>query len=351
MKDTENIQLSSAQAVYLANCLLAGKANYGTGLMADDDEADVEASSFILASRGIDPALPHRAAHIGKETLCSHRGVRATRRRLGLFLQELGAVLAVDNQPEPEAEPAQEAVEAAIDALREMESDAAVDAAVERVKANPPKVMNPLIKPPAPPLIGRWHHGRGVLVCGTVQVAREDFDTNPAEEFKTELLDWICATLNAWQSPQAVWTREPILARVEIKDTDAREAIKRAMSVAPGVEDYRGTGDQFGPYGPQLRLARETIRSIATAARTIIERLTRAPSRGHTFTWPEIKPLADALAIVPYRPSDIGPRKPLRPMHALNPKAFECPQCHRTFDMTTAEIFPTLCPECEAQQP
>jgi hypothetical protein len=50
---------------------------------------------------------------------------------------------------------------------------------------------------PDAPLSGDWHHGNGVLVCGTVRIAREDFDTNPAESFKTEMFDWMCETLNA----------------------------------------------------------------------------------------------------------------------------------------------------------
>jgi hypothetical protein len=46
------------------------------------------------------------------------------------------------------------------------------------------------------PLAGRWHHGNGVIVCGSLRIAREDFDTSPSEEVKAEILDWICDTLN-----------------------------------------------------------------------------------------------------------------------------------------------------------
>ena len=42
----------------------------------------------------------------------------------------------------------------------------------------------------------RWHHGNGVLVCGTVRIATADFDTNPPQEFQTRMFDWICQTLN-----------------------------------------------------------------------------------------------------------------------------------------------------------
>lgn len=48
-----------------------------------------------------------------------------------------------------------------------------------------------------PPLIGQWHHGDGVLVCGTVRVATADFDTEPSEQFKAQMFDWMCEALNA----------------------------------------------------------------------------------------------------------------------------------------------------------
>lgn len=48
-----------------------------------------------------------------------------------------------------------------------------------------------------PPLIGRWHHGQGYLVSGTIRIASWDCDTDPPEEFRDRLLDWVCDTLNA----------------------------------------------------------------------------------------------------------------------------------------------------------
>lgn len=47
-----------------------------------------------------------------------------------------------------------------------------------------------------PVLLGRWHHGAGQIVCGTVRIASESFDTDPCQEFKDEMLDWMCETLN-----------------------------------------------------------------------------------------------------------------------------------------------------------
>jgi len=53
------------------------------------------------------------------------------------------------------------------------------------------------MKQQEPPLVGRWHHGNGVLVSGSIRIARWDCDTNPPQEFQNEVLDWACATLNA----------------------------------------------------------------------------------------------------------------------------------------------------------
>ena len=48
-----------------------------------------------------------------------------------------------------------------------------------------------------PPLgVNRWHHGNGCLVCGDIRIAIADFDTNPSEEFKNSMFDWMCEVLN-----------------------------------------------------------------------------------------------------------------------------------------------------------
>lgn len=47
-----------------------------------------------------------------------------------------------------------------------------------------------------PPLFGRWHHGEGHLVSGTIRIARWDCDTNPPTSFRDSVLDWMCDTLN-----------------------------------------------------------------------------------------------------------------------------------------------------------
>jgi hypothetical protein len=52
-------------------------------------------------------------------------------------------------------------------------------------------------EPQEPPLTGRWHHGNGALCCGSLRIARADFDSNPPEAVQVVVLEWIVATLNA----------------------------------------------------------------------------------------------------------------------------------------------------------
>jgi hypothetical protein len=50
------------------------------------------------------------------------------------------------------------------------------------------------------PLSGEWRHAEGFLICGTLRIARVDFDTDPSEGFRVRMFDWICDTLNAAQN-------------------------------------------------------------------------------------------------------------------------------------------------------
>jgi hypothetical protein len=47
-----------------------------------------------------------------------------------------------------------------------------------------------------PPLLGRWHHGNGILVSGSIRIAQWDCDTSPPTEFRDRVLDWVCENLN-----------------------------------------------------------------------------------------------------------------------------------------------------------
>lgn len=47
-----------------------------------------------------------------------------------------------------------------------------------------------------PPLTGRWHHGQGYLVSGSIRISSWDCDTNPPIEFRDQMMTWICEALN-----------------------------------------------------------------------------------------------------------------------------------------------------------
>lgn len=47
------------------------------------------------------------------------------------------------------------------------------------------------------PLSRHWRHGNGVVSCGTLRIFSENFDTQPADAVKTEIVQWVCDTLNA----------------------------------------------------------------------------------------------------------------------------------------------------------
>lgn len=48
-----------------------------------------------------------------------------------------------------------------------------------------------------PPLTAEWRHNNGYLICGTLRIARADFDNDPSQEFKGEVLDWVVDIINA----------------------------------------------------------------------------------------------------------------------------------------------------------
>ena len=47
-----------------------------------------------------------------------------------------------------------------------------------------------------PPLTGTWRHNNGIICCGSLRIAQESFDTDPAKGFKDCVLDWMVETLN-----------------------------------------------------------------------------------------------------------------------------------------------------------
>lgn len=82
-----------------------------------------------------------------------------------------------------------------------------------------------------PPLAGRWHHGHGTLVCGTINVARADFDTNPTQQFQDELFTWACETLNE---------------KIGEYDAERRAAAMLPLAIEIATEQHAGQVDKAG---------------------------------------------------------------------------------------------------------
>jgi len=51
----------------------------------------------------------------------------------------------------------------------------------------------------ATPISGRWRVESGVIVCGSVRMFSEDFDSYPSQPVNEDLLRWVCETLNTAQ--------------------------------------------------------------------------------------------------------------------------------------------------------
>ncbi len=57
--------------------------------------------------------------------------------------------------------------------------------------------MDRKVGPAAGPLPGcRWRYSQGQLFCGTMRLMKDDWDTNPVEGFKEEVMGWACGVLN-----------------------------------------------------------------------------------------------------------------------------------------------------------
>jgi hypothetical protein len=78
-------------------------------------------------------------------------------------------------------------------------ADADADADARGLPDRPthPLPVSPVEVASSPPLLGRWHHGQGFLVSGTIRIAHWDCETNPPTEFQDQALQWICDSLNA----------------------------------------------------------------------------------------------------------------------------------------------------------
>ena len=76
---------------------------------------------------------------------------------------------------------------------------------------------------------GQWHHGNGVLCVGSLRIAVESFDTNPDNEVKNEVFEYICETLNAkWKAN----------IKIEALQKDKADLIEYARKILKTVSIY-----------------------------------------------------------------------------------------------------------------
>lgn len=81
-----------------------------------------------------------------------------------------------------------------------------------------------------PVLLAHWNHHDRVIFCGTFRVAKADFSTNPPPEFCAQVLDDICAAMNAWVGSTVDSAQEKSTKVQEPrKMKKAREMLKRKV--------------------------------------------------------------------------------------------------------------------------
>jgi hypothetical protein len=152
-----------------------------------------------------------------------------------------------------------------------------------------------------PPLSGRWHHGAGVLVCGSVRISREDFDMDPSEQFKTKMLDWMCATLNAAVdasrydelcAPVAQASAEPVTA-------EQLSELLRGLECGPAIALMPAgwlflMGQEIAEQAKKASAAPVSINSAVevdfvkkSAIDSIIREVAELPDRNSPEGWPE----------------------------------------------------------------
>jgi len=70
-----------------------------------------------------------------------------------------------------------------------------------KTESTPPGSLHPACS--APVLRGQWRHSHGMIFCGTLRIAKQDFDTNPHPDFCARVFDDICRTMNKAQNDPA----------------------------------------------------------------------------------------------------------------------------------------------------
>lgn len=48
-------------------------------------------------------------------------------------------------------------------------------------------------------IMSEWRHNNGFLIKHTMRVAKEDFDTDPSDDYKKEIFDYLCEAANNYE--------------------------------------------------------------------------------------------------------------------------------------------------------
>ena len=173
----------------------------------------------------------------------------------------------------------------------------------------PRKPMNELRECP---LYGQWRHNNGYICCGTLRIAKADFDTDPSPEFQQRVFDWVCQQLNASPpTPTAAMDVETIARRfshqmnagiqgerlVELVKSAITEAIaplhqqlaEKTAEVEEHKQNFRDTFQLLHVYGKkpeeslqmflhrskaQLATAEERVRELEQKLATVEKHIT-----------------------------------------------------------------------------
>jgi hypothetical protein len=111
-----------------------------------------------------------------------------------------------------------------------------------------------------PPLTGRWHHGNGVIVSGSIRIAQWDCDTCPPKEFRDEVLDWICETLNDAIASITHGVKVSSAVSVNEQMLEVIETVANNLGEFAGQMETQQKADQITAYASELFAAAESAK-------------------------------------------------------------------------------------------
>lgn len=125
-----------------------------------------------------------------------------------------------------------------------------------------PSTPPPAEAPTPRPLEGEWRANEGYLCCGTLRIARADFDTDPSPEFRREVFEWMASMLN-----NARTTERELSAMRQEREGDQNERNQIKAILFPDGLNYE-PNLAIAVHARQ-RLAKEAIADLRSALATV----------------------------------------------------------------------------------